>query len=144
MKRILSTVIFALLMIVPLIAFGQEAEKTKPIWDHGNNVSDITYVNANILKIYDQRESYVVLYEKPGLGTGKAVVPKKWYKEHKIVFRKKEGTLASYMTVLYKNNEFYKVYLTVPVSKNDPVWGFVPNNVDVQGTDADTLEFSLK
>ena len=89
MKRILSTVIFALLMIVPSIAFGQEAEKTKPIWDHGNNVSDITYVNANILKIYDQRESYVVLYEKPGLGTGKAVVPKKWYKEHKIVFRKK-------------------------------------------------------
>ena len=118
------------------------AQETTPIWDHGDNVSDMTYENYRILKILDQKESYVVLYEKKGVEVGQAVVPKSWYKEvpRKLDFRHKPGQLNPYMTVLNKGGEFYKVILTVPVSKRDSLWGFIPSSTKVEGTDAASLE----
>ena len=140
MKKILTAALLALLFVLP--SFAQEtAEKSKPIWDHGDNVSDLTYRNVTIYRVLDQKDSYVVIYAKRGIGIGQAVIPKKWFKEspRKLAFRTKPASLNPYMTVISKNGEFYQVWLTVPVSRNDSTWGVLDTGTEVAGTDADTL-----
>lgn len=145
MKKILTALILAMCLVLPLTAEstdGSSEEKTKPVWDHGDNVSNMTYQNVRIYKILDQKDSYVILYAKKGMEIGQAVVPKKWAKEtpRKLAFRKTPRGLNSYMTVIKKEDEFYKVWLTIPVSRNNSVWGIIENGANVDGTDADTLE----
>jgi len=139
MKKILTAVILAMFLALPLFAEGEG--NTKPVWDHGDNVSDLTYQNVKIYKVFDQKESYVILYAKQGLEIGQAVIPKKWAKEtpQKLAFRKTPSGLSSYMTVIKKGGEFYKVWLTIPVNRNSSVWGIIGTGVEVTGTDADSL-----
>ena len=141
MKKILAAALLAVLLVLPTFA-EDSAEKTKPIWDHGDNVSELSYQNVKIYRILDQKDSYVVLYAKNGVGIGQAVVPKKWFKEspRKLSFRTKPSTISPYMTVIKKNGEFYKVWLTLPLSRNDSTWGVVEDGVTVNGTDAESLE----
>lgn len=142
MKKILTALILAMCLVLPLIAEGtSNEEKTKPVWDHGDNVSDMSYENVSIYKVLDQKDSYVILYAKKGMDIGQAVVPKKWAKEspRKLNFRKTPSGLGSYMTVIKKSGEFYKVWLTVPVNRNNSIWGILDSGVQVSGTDADTF-----
>lgn len=137
MKRILAVLLLALSVVV-----SSFAEDTKPIWDKGDNVSDISYTNVRIYKVLDQLDSYIVLYEKGGVGIGQAVLPKKWFKEspRKLEFRTKPGNLNPYMTVIKKGGEFYKVWLTVPINRNNSAWGIAKSGTTVNGTDAETLD----
>ncbi|MCH5295701.1 MAG: hypothetical protein J1F14_07395 [Treponema sp.] len=142
MKRFALVLIAAVCMALP--AFSQESEDSKPFWDHGDNVSSISYHSVNIYKVLDQRDAFVVLFERDGLRVGKAVVPKKWAQENprKFVLRNKPKGLPSYMTVFYRDGEFSKVILTVSLNKQDPVWSILPNSTKLSGTDADTLEIT--
>ena len=143
MKKIIAILILASCMVAGI--FAQESEKKTPIWDHGDNVSAITYRNANVYRVLDSKDAYVVIYEKQGLKLGQAVLPKKWAKEQprKLVFRNKPKGMGTYMTVIYNEGEFYKVMVTLSPSRLDSVWGTVPTGTKVSGTDADTLDIEF-
>ena len=146
MKKFLMAMVLCTCAILALVA--QDAEKkesTKPIWDHGDNVSSISYQNVPILKIYDQKDAYVVLYEKQSLKIGTAVIPKSWAKEtpRKLNFRNAQPKIHPYMTLISKDGEFNKVWITINPSRFNSIWGIYPNGEEVQGTDATTLSLEL-
>ena len=143
MKRLIAALVLAACIAIPALA--QNSESTKPIWDHGDNVSPYSYRNVNVYRILDHQDAYVVLYEKQGIKIGKAVLPKKWAKEQprKLVFRNKPKGMGTYMTVIYNEGEFYKVMVTLSPSRLDSVWGTVPTGTKVSGTDADTLDIEF-
>ncbi len=144
MKRFLTAVILAVCMVLPAICQDNSEEKSTPVWDHGDNVSSLTYHNVRIFKIYDQKDSYIVLYEKQSLAIGTAVIPKKWAKNddgpRKLNFRTTGKGVTPYMTVISQDGEFLKVWITAPTSRFDSIWGITPSNYHPDGTDADTLE----
>lgn len=136
MKKLL----FALVLVAGMVTavFAQDA-KAKKIWDHGDNVSDLSYQNFVVSRIYDSSDAYIVLYEKAGYEVGKVAIPKSWayqgttveaHKTHKLFFRNRIKTLAPMMTVYYKNGEFYKVILTVSNNKGDGTWAVAPNGYE--------------
>ncbi|MGN0728789.1 hypothetical protein [Treponema sp.] len=142
MKRFFAAAALALAMVLPL--FSQEEKRaTQPVWDHGDNISSITYQNVRIFKIYDQKDSYVVLYEKQGIDIGTAVLPKKWFKNEngarKLNFRTAPKGLAPYMTVIKQNGEFLKVWVTAPTNRYNSLWAIAPSGMQIEGTDAETL-----
>lgn len=136
MKKLLFALVLAAGMVTAV--FAQDA-KTKKIWDHGDNVSDLSYQNFVVSRIYDSSDAYIVLYEKAGYEVGKVAIPKSWayqgttveaHKTHKLFFRNRIKTLAPMMTVYYKNGEFYKVILTVSNNKADGTWAVAPNGYE--------------
>ena len=44
------------------------------------------------------------------------------------------------MTVVKKGGEFHHVVLTIPMNKNDPVWGILENGADAGNADKEVLE----
>lgn len=143
MKKAFLAGLTAFCLLLPAMA-QDNAESKKAIWDHGDNVSNISYHNVQIFRILDQADAYVIVYQKQGLHVGQVSIPKKWFKEtpQKLQFRNKPKQLDPYMSVIYKDGQFYKVILTVPSSRSDAVWGVVPSGTKISGTDADTLEIS--
>ncbi|MBQ3686244.1 MAG: hypothetical protein II932_00260 [Treponema sp.] len=136
MKKLLFALVLAAGMVTAV--FAQDA-KAKKIWDHGDNVSDLSYQNFVVSRIYDSSDAYIVLYEKAGYEVGKVAIPKSWayqgttveaHKTHKLFFRNRIKTLAPMMTVYYKNGEFYKVILTVSNNKGDGTWAVAPNGYE--------------
>lgn len=131
--------------MAPVFAQSQSQSSTseeKPIWDHGDNVSALSYRNVKVYRVLEAKEAYVVLYEKSGLKTGTVTIPKDWGERvpRKLEMRKCPKTVPPYMTVLYKDGEFYKVWLTLPTSKTASVWGVVPHGYTVPDTDKETLD----
>ena len=91
MKKIIMAVLMAACMVIPALAQSSSSDST-PIWDHGDNVSDITYHSTPIYSIVQTREAYVVFYQTQGLKIGKVVIPKDWQKagdDKKLFFRNK-------------------------------------------------------
>lgn len=140
MKKILLTLIFGFAMLLPVLA--QDSDSKKPIWDHGDNVSDISYENVTIYKVFDSKDAYVVLYAKKGIDIGKVTIPKSWAKEspRKLAIRKQPAGMNPYMTVINKGGEFLKVWLTLPVNRKDEIWAVLPAGSKVEGADATTLQ----
>lgn len=146
MKKILLALVLAAAVIIPSVA--QESNETKtPVWDHGDNVSSITYQNVRFYRIYDTLDAYVVLYEKGGVKIGTAVLPKKWTENkegpRKMLFRKAPTKISPYMTIIKKDGEFQRVWVTVPTDRFNPIWGTAPHGMQVEGTDADSLNIEL-
>lgn len=143
MKRgFLLALIIASCMALPL--FAQESGSQR-VWDHGDNISEYSYRNVNILQIYDAPGAYIVFYEKASYKMGQITIPKKWAVNNagKLQFRNKPAGLSSYMTVVYKNGEFYKVLLTLPSNRNDSVWAVTPRGIQIPNADAETLEIEF-
>ena len=119
-------------------------DESKPVWDHGDNVSKLMYKNFRVYKIYDQRDAYIVLYERQNLKVGTAVIPKKWASNsegaRKLYFRTLPKGLYPYMTVFQEDGEFYKVWIAAPLNRYDSIWAVAPSGMKVEGADADTLE----
>ncbi len=146
MKKIFIALVLACVCVLPAVSQskGSETQSSKPIWDHGDNVASFTYRNVRVYKVYDYKTAYVVLYEKGGVGVGSVTIPKKWYakkaSERKLEFRNLPAGLDPYMTVIYKDEEFYKVWLTLNMDHYaGSIWGVLPTYVEVPNTDADTL-----
>ena len=142
MKKVILALLAAACLAVPALAQEDSgsSESTTPVWDHGDNVSDLFYYNVPVYRVYDQKDAYVVMYQKQGLDVGKVVLPKKWAQGNegrKLFFRNKAKGLGSYMSV------FYKAVLTVSNNRADAVWGVISNSVHIEGTDADTLEMEF-
>lgn len=143
MKKLLIIMAAAVCLAVSVSA--DESSSSKPIWDHGDNISKMSYQNVQVMRILDGKDSYVVLYARPGIKMGKCTIPKSWAKTakdtpRKLVFRKKPTGLDSYMTVIKEDGQFKKVWLTLPPSKLDPIWGHIPAGTKIEAADVDTLE----
>ncbi len=145
-KMILLALLSAVILLpVAAQTSSETSESEKPIWDHGDNVSKISYTNVRVYRVLEAEDAYVILYEKQGLKTGTVSIPKKWgtMVPRKLEMRKCPKTVPPYMTILYKEGSFYKVWLTLPVSKLDSVWGIAPNGYDTGDTEKETLDIEL-
>lgn len=148
MKKLLLAFALAASMVFSAAAQETEQKESTPrVWDHGDNVSDITYQNVRFYKIYDSAEAYVILYEKQGIKIGTAVIPKKWTENkegpRKLLFRNTPAKIGPYMTIIKKGGDFQKVLVTVPTNRFNPVWAMAPAGMEISGTDADSLEIEL-
>lgn len=103
--------------------------------------SDYSYLNIPLLKIYEHKSAYVVIYQAHGVTTRECYIPKSWInqgsKERCGKIRSLPKGLQAYMTLIFKNGEFTSIYLSVPSNHDDPVWGTLmgddsqlPNKID--------------
>lgn len=141
MKKIL--LVFSLIFTFSLSVFAQEENSNNKTVKNESKWSSFSYVNVPILKILEGKEGYVIVYQKNRVGIGSVVVPKKWAKgsvdsPRKLKFRNVKGHNASFMSIVKKEGEFYRLILSIPMSKNNPVWGI--NQGTIEGVDKDTLE----
>ena len=110
MKKLFAVLALSFAMILPALAQdgSSSKESTKPVWDHGDNKSSLTYQNVRFYRIYDQKDAYVVLYEKQGLKLGTVTLPKKWLSNkdgaRKLIFREAPKGLQPYMTIIKKTD----------------------------------------
>ena len=87
-----------------------------------------------------------MIYGKSKIGTGTVVIPKKWVRGTKDSPSKLKlvklygGILKPFMTVVKKGGEFHHVELTIPMNRNDPIWGVVESGKQVDGVDKEVLE----
>ncbi len=147
MKKILTALLLAACLAVPVIAqetSSDTSETTKAIWDHGDNVSPLSYYKVPIYQIWDQKDAYVVFYQKQDLKVGTITVPKTWANKEsrKLQFRNRPKQETSTLTVYYKDGEFHKVVLTVSPSRQDSVWSTAPNGTKIDAN-VETIDFKL-
>ena len=86
-----------------------------------------SYVNVPILKVFEHRDAYVVTYVNNSNKVNYVSIPKTWFKqgttEKKGEVKPLQKNLEPYMTICFDNDEFYFIYLSMPVSKLDDAWG---------------------
>ncbi|MBP7480058.1 MAG: hypothetical protein KA785_06375 [Spirochaetaceae bacterium] len=136
MKKIVMSL--ALLVLVSLPFFAQNSEE---------NSGEFTYFNVQVLRVYEHREAYLVLYNKTSTKMGQVAVPKEWFKydsaNHSRV-RPLPAGVNPYMTVIYKDNEFYKVYLNMPTDRSNSAWAVLSPNIDISSKiNKETLEIEF-
>ena len=142
MKKIfLITILFSLFTCSAL--FAENADLSHP--KDESKWSDFTYVTAPVLKVLEAKEYYVIIYQKKYAGTATTVIPKSWtqFKKdtpRKLKFRNIKNPGDSFITVVKKGGEFYKVILSIPMKKNNNLWGVVSSDKHFEGADKETLE----
>ena len=141
MKKIFLIAILASLFTCAAFAENQDLSRPKD----ESKWSDITYVTAPVLKVLEAKEYYVVIYQKKYAGTATTVIPKSWnnFKKdtpRKLKFRNINNPDYSFITVVKKGGEFHKVILTIPMKKNNNLWGVISSDKHFDGADKDTLE----
>lgn len=122
MKKIAISAVLLVLMVLPF--FAQESE----------NDGAFTYFNVQILKVYEHKDAYLVLYNKTGTQMGQVALPKEWFKynsENHSRVRPLPTEMDPYLTVIYKDNAFYKVYLNMPTDRSNSAWSVLSPNIDI-------------
>ena len=143
MKKIL--VILTLLAVFSAALFADNngsanaPERTEGKW------TELSYVNVPVLKILEGKDGYAVIYQKNKTGVGNVVIPKKWGRgsedsPRKLKFRSVRTSIGAYMTVVKDGGEFKRVILSIPMNKNNSIWGMVDSRKNMQGADKHTLE----
>ncbi|MCR4579351.1 MAG: hypothetical protein K5681_03290 [Treponema sp.] len=148
MKKLV--LLFALASIFTFTMFAQEESESQSgsnisIERHEEKWTSLSYVNVPVLKILEDRDAYVIVYQKNKIGTGTTVIPKNWAhgnKENpaKLKLRTTKLVNGTFMTIVKDNGEFLKVILTAPLAKNNSIWGVVARGKEIEGKDKDTLE----
>ena len=141
MKKIFLIAVLASLFTCALFAENQDLSHPRD----ESKWSDMTYYTAPVLKVLEAKEYYVVIYQKKYAGSATVVIPKEWnsYKKdtpRKLKFRNIKNPNDSYITVVKKNGEFQNVILSIPMKKNNNLWGIVSSDKHYEGADKDTLE----
>ena len=143
MKKIL--VILTLLAVFSAALFADNngsanaPERTEGKW------TELSYVNVPVLKILEGKDGYAVIYQKNKTGVGNVVIPKKWGRgsedsPRKLKFRSVRTSIGAYMTVVKDGGEFKRVILSIPMNKNNSIWGMVDSRQNMEAADTDTLE----
>ena len=139
MKKLL--IVFALSSLFSVFA---QTKNLSPQRDE-SKWSDVTYVNVPILKVLEGKEAYVIIYQKNKVGVADVVIPKSWTdgspeNPRKLKFRNSKNSITSFMTVIKKGGEFHRVVLTLPMSKQNSIWGLADYHKELEGSDKQTLE----
>ncbi len=135
----------SLFCLLTFSVFSQEQneelvfDKTEGKW------TNLNYTNIPVLKILEGKEGYVVIYQKNKTGVGSTVIPKSWAKGNnedprKLKIRNAKGNNTSYMTIINDNTDFKRVILTIPMSKQNSIWGVVDYRKQMDGLDKENLE----
>lgn len=143
MKKIIMALAVALAVTVSAVA--QSSSSSTPIWNHGDNVSELSYQSVPIYKIMQTKDAYIVFYLGHGMKVESQVIPKDWAKrgdEKKLYFRHKAPGLESSMTVFYRGGSFDHVILTVEPNPMDPLWAVAPHGTKVD-TNIDSLNIKF-
>jgi len=144
MKKFL--VIVALVSIFATSMFAAETlpaqQKDESKW------SSLSYINVPVLKVMEAKNGYVVIYQKNKYGVGNVTIPKSWTEGNKenprkLKFRKVTKSNECYMTICQKDGQFFRVVLTLPMNKQNPIWGVVKGRNTLDDVDKDTLEIEL-
>ena len=143
MKKILM--ILALLSVFSAALFAENSSSASAPARTEGKWTDISYVNVPVLKILEGKDGYVIIYQKNRAGVGNVIIPKKWAHgtpeaPRKLKFRAVKTSLGSYMTVVKDAGEFKRVILSIPMNKNNSIWGMVDSRKNLEGADKDTLE----
>ena len=141
MKKLFIIAILA--SIFTCTAFAENQDLSRPRDE--SKWSDMTYVCAPVLKVLEAKEYYAVIYQKKYAGTATVIIPKNWnsYKKdtpRKLKFRNIKNPGESFITVVKKNNEFQRVILSIPMKKNNNLWGVISSDKQIDGADKETLE----
>ncbi len=141
MKKIFAVLILTGIFVCASFAENQDLSHPR----NESKWSDMTYVTAPVMKILESKDCYVVIYQKKYAGTATVTIPKTWnsFKKdtpRKLKFRNIKDPGASFITVVKKNDEFYRVIISCPMKKNNNLWGVIANNYVVEGADKETLE----
>jgi len=142
MKKILM--ILALISVFSMALFADNGSANAPERTEGK-WTDMSYVNVPILKILEGKDGYAVIYQKNKTGVGNVVIPKKWGKgsseaPRKLKFRAVNTSIGAYMTVVKDGGEFKRVILSIPMNKQNSIWGMIDSRKNMDGADKDTLE----
>lgn len=142
MKKIFM--ILAVLSVFALSAFADESSTNGQARNEAK-WTDMSYVNVPILKILEGKDGYAIVYQKNRHGVGNVVIPKKWAQGNtenprKLKFRSVKTSLGAYMTIVKDGGEFKRVILSIPMNKNDSIWGLADYRKNMEGADKDTLE----
>ena len=143
MKKLLMILsvlfVFSFAMFADNESTASAPERTEGKW------TDISYVNVPVLKIMEGKDGYVVIYQKNKVGVGNVVIPKTWGRgtpesPRKLKFRQVRTSIGAYMTIVKDGGEFKRVILSIPMNKNNSIWGLADYRKGIDGTDKDTLE----
>ena len=119
--------------------------KEKADYKYEYQEAAISYHNIQVYKVLDHRDAYIVMYAKGHRDVGTVSIPKKWYSsasstDAKLGFRALPKGMYPYMTVINRDNSFERVILTLPVTRNNPVWGVADSTVKISDADKETLD----
>ncbi len=136
MKKIVMSL--ALLVLVSLPFFAQSANQES---------GSFTYFNVPVLRVYEHNDAYLVLYSRTGTKMGQVALPKEWFRynssNHSRI-RALPARLNPYMTVIYKDGQFYKVYLNMPTDRSNSAWSVLSANIDISSKiNKETLEIEF-
>ncbi len=143
MKKLL--IILALFAVFSTALFAEnESSAQAPARTEGK-WTDMSYVNVPVLKILEGKNGYAVIYQKNRTGVGNVIIPKKWGNgtpeaPRKLKFRQVKTSIGAYMTIVKDGGEFKRVILSIPMNKNNSIWGLVDSRKNLEGADKDTLE----
>jgi len=144
MKKIFLSILLVLAITTTVVAQTQQVQRNESS-SQEEGKSSLSYRNVTIYKILDHKDVYIVLHGKNGLGIGQVMIPKTWSHEspRKLQFRTLPKGLNPFMTVVYKDGEFHKVVLTLPVTKSGNVWGVAHDYADIgDSAQAETLDIT--
>lgn len=140
MKKIFIIALLAGIFTAGLFAENKNLapQKTESRW------TDLSYINVPILKVLDAKDGYVVIYQK-NAGSATVVIPKAWANPtndspRKLKLRNIKNPREAFMTIQKKNGEFHRVVLSLPLKKDNSLWGVVDYSKPLEGTDKETLE----
>lgn len=128
--------LFALLFSLSLFAQTAESEQS-------SEEESFYYINVPVLRVFDHKDAYVVHYQKGSMGVGEVFVPKEWFvtsEKNKSRVRPLAKGLEPYMTVVYLNGSFLKVFLNMPTDRRNTYWSILSKDIDISSKlNKDTL-----
>jgi len=118
----------------PSVAAQQyQGQSVEDRWDPAN-ISRLYYISIPIEKVYPYRLGYVVVFRQGLADLTQVYIPYNWRNAEN---RKLEliqlgtGNIWPYMTVFYREGEFYKVRLHLARSYRHETWGHLPSTVNL-------------
>ncbi|MBQ0166084.1 MAG: hypothetical protein KBT02_03115 [Treponema sp.] len=132
MKKITALVL--VLILFSIVFVGAE---TPPELKEGS----FTYVTVPIIKVLEQRNYYVVYYQKFGTKLGCVSIPREWFMQGKANRKGLVKPLVKncdpYISIFFKDGEFARLDLNVPSNKMHTMWGVftgsvLPSEIDPQ------------
>lgn len=140
MKKFL---VLSALILTGAIFSASAIEKTDYKYEYKE--SKLSYHSVQVYKVLDHRDAYIVMYAKGHRDVGTISVPKKWYAnaataDSKLSFRALPKGMYPYMTVFKRDGQFDRVMLTLPVSRDNPVWGVADSTHKVEDADKETFD----
>lgn len=107
-------------------------------------LSSLYVKTVYVSKVYTYEQGYKVMYVKQNLDIGTAYIPLKWVKEKKAIIVPGNDPLYPYMSIYWKEGQFYRVILYIPDDPRNPAWGFVSKtDQEAEKFNIDTLEMEF-